>query len=303
MPPRDERALSRRFGLDLGAINDSLGKPVDEVLLITSLASPDIPRSSFKLRLDDGSWIKARIFETAHEALNVRKLREYIVSKHFPMIIDVLERVMLIQWIEGKPLLEKDWDSSLLKTASRIQAFLHWVPIPLNQNEQGLADMQFYHDILDQRIGFLSSMGYLSDMDRSLIREVIRGSDSTRPEIGLCHGDYCAENMILDPKGQLFIIDLETLSISATVYDLARTLYRWPLSTAQRRYYLDAYQAHHSAEDFIQAMAFWMIFVLVQSAEFRSRGKTGGLQRPLLLLKRVIRCSNEWKMFQCFDDI
>jgi len=303
MPPVDERVALERFGLDIGALNERLGKPVDEVWRITTLPSPDIPRSTFKLRLADGSWIKARIFEAAHQARNVQRLREYIVSKHFPRIIDVLERVMLIQWIEGQSLLEKDWDASLLKTASQIQAVLHQVPIPLNRGEQGLAGMQYHQDVLDRRIGFLSSKGYLSTRDRCRIRELIGGNVSTRLEIGLCHGDYCAENMIRGPEDRLFITDLETLSISAIAYDLSRTLYRWPLSTAQRRYYLEAYQAHHSAEDFFQAMAFWLIFVLVQSAEFRSSGKTGGLQRPLSLLKRVLRCGDEWQMLQCFDDM
>ena len=56
-------------------------------------------------------------------------------------------------------------------------------------------------------------------------------------------------------------------------------------------------------KDFFQTMAFWVIFVLVQSAEFRSRGKTGGLERPMRLLRRVIRCGDAWEMLQCFNEI
>ena len=106
--------------------------------------------------------------------------------------------------------------------------------------------------------------------------------------VGLVHGDFCAENMVLRAPGNVYVIDSEKLSIDAYDYDLARTWYRWPMTAAQREAYYDGYNRYRSSADFLRHFCYWAIVVFANSAAFRLRAGTGDAGLPIRQLQTLL---------------
>jgi aminoglycoside phosphotransferase (APT) family kinase protein len=76
----------------------------------------------------------------------------------------------------------------------------------------------------------------------ALIAELRRCDPGTAPRT-IVHRDYCPENLVLDPQGDLHVVDNEWLAIDAPAADLARTYVRWPLAADGWRRVLCGYAA------------------------------------------------------------
>ena len=98
-----------------------------------------------------------------------------------------------------------------------------------------------------------------------------RRSAPATADWGLCHGDFCAENLLVVPALGLHVVDNETICELWQDYDLARTWYRWPMEALAFAAFLDGYREHRQADTFLAHFQFWAICALLRSAAFRLR--------------------------------
>src|SRR5262249_16489172 len=91
----------------------------------------------------------------------------------------------------------------------------------------------------------------------------------TRAVYGLCHGDFCGENMVIRAKGRPCVVDNETVGIDLHDYDLARTWYRWPMDTERWREFIAGYAERRDTRSFLRHFPYWVVRVLVDAMHFR----------------------------------
>ena len=108
-------------------------------------------------------------------------------------------------------------------------------------------------------------------------------------ETGFAHRDFCPDNLVVDGRGLVHVVDNESLSCDALDYDSARWRYRWPLSTAERGSFLEGYSRYRSPSAFRRHFAFWMVHALVDSALFRLRNGTGHEGVPSAAIGELVR--------------
>lgn len=107
--------------------------------------------------------------------------------------------------------------------------------------------------------------------------------------VGIVHGDFCAENMIVRASGNVSVVDSENLSIAPHDYDLGRTWYRWPMTQVQCEAYYDGYHQYRSSADFVTHLPYWAIGVLARSAAFRLRVGARDALIPIQQLKAILQ--------------
>jgi Ser/Thr protein kinase RdoA (MazF antagonist) len=114
-------------------------------------------------------------------------------------------------------------------------------------------------------------------------------------EEGMCHGDLCAENIVLDRDGHVVVVDNDNLAVDAWGYDFARTWYRWPMSEAERRQYMAGYGRADHLVAVDAHFVHWVLVVLVEAAAYRVRVAVGGADRAVgalqMVLQDPVRCA------------
>jgi thiamine kinase-like enzyme len=98
---------------------------------------------------------------------------------------------------------------------------------------------------------------------------------------GLTHGDFCAENLIVEKPDRIRIIDNEMLGVDALDWDVARTWYRWPMSRGQWAAYSEGYSQHRSLAEFEAHFRYWSVLVLLESAVWHVAKSTDAASIPL----------------------
>src|SRR5262249_50894963 len=120
------------------------------------------------------------------------------------------------------------------------------------------------------------------------LRDVIRAHVPDHQETGIIHRDFCGENLVLDPLGTPHIVDNGTLTVDAYHFDLARTWYRWPMTSAERRAFEAGYAACGDLASYRAHFPFWAVAVLVEAALFRHYAKTRGRRIPIQRLIELL---------------
>ena len=101
-------------------------------------------------------------------------------------------------------------------------------------------------------------------LDRALQR-----SYPPQAACGLVHLDFCGENMVIDRRGQLGVVDNDRIRLDAFGYDLARTWYRWALTAPEWDCFCRAYGSRLPFPNPLHSLQFWKIVAAARSAEFR----------------------------------
>jgi thiamine kinase-like enzyme len=115
--------------------------------------------------------------------------------------------------------------------------------------------------------------------------------------VGLCHTDFCGENIVTDAAGTVFVIDNEGIAVDAYEYDLARTWYRWPMTELQQRAYAEGYGDHDHATRFASHFLYWALMALVESSAVRVRVRAASARIPLSRLAELLRSHGRGERF------
>jgi len=284
MTPKEFRG---QLGEDLWALVQGRRSPLATVTVLTSLPSASGQRASFRLQFADGLVLKGRRFERGGHAERVENLSQFLDQRHFPRLLGRCGSALLLEWIEGEPLSHAKWPLELLQACGALQGLVHSTPLPQEMGSQNQPAANNKKVRLERGIRALVEYGAFNRLEGERLIDLAAAHTPGNPAVGLIHGDFCAENMVLQAPGHVYVIDSEKLSIDAYDYDLGRTWYRWPMTTVQRDAYYGGYNQHRSSADFMAHFVYWAIVVLVDSAAFRLRAGAGDVSVAIRQLETL----------------
>jgi aminoglycoside phosphotransferase len=272
---------------DLAFLVGAVGVPLTSATLVTSLRARGIDRACFRLTFADGRVLKGRHVETLEQADRLQTLTGRLDRRHFPDVLERHGRAFLTEWIEGAPLGRRACTRAILETCGGLHAALHRIPVDARPQ------WRRRHGPWQTRMA--AGLRILVDaarLDDAAARRAERLSFEFEPRaatLGMCHGDLCAENIVIARDGRVVVVDNDSLAVDAWGYDFARTWYRWPMADAERRHYMAGYGgAAHLAEVHTHFIH-WAITVLVEAAAFRVRVGVDGAERALRSLRIALR--------------
>jgi len=258
-------ALATWFGDDLHDLVKALGGEVQSARELTRLVSARQRKASFRLDFADGRRCKARRFRTAESASAALALAPLLEALPFSRILVARGLVAIEQWIEGVPLRPGDVSVEQARVAGALLGRVHAITgLPADLLAQ-VPDGNWYADSIDAYLQELVAAGALVTATAARLHEAAMANQPGRLAIGLVHGDFCADNIVVDGEGDLFVVDNESLHLGALDYDLARCWVRWPMSESLRAAFSGGYQSVRGLDDFTLHGTFWAIKALSQS--------------------------------------
>jgi aminoglycoside phosphotransferase (APT) family kinase protein len=251
----------------LTGMTAKLGWSVQSVTPIMTLKAKAIMRGCFQLTLDDGSVMKARVFDRAARAAYVANLITSIASPHMAPIIAVDGPVMIEAWIDGRTVSDCAMSAQIAFLAGSNLAAIHVTPIDGKPRPRGKPE--FWRRRLAENLDVLDETREAIAFDLALLRRRMNAGSVDAADQGPIHGDYCAGNLVLTGANAIVAIDNETVRIDAFAYDLGRVAYRWPMEPEMWRAFLDGYETKRAASDFRRNAVFWSLAAMVDGAVFR----------------------------------
>lgn len=272
------------FGASLEGLIRAQPAALRDAAAISPLASSESPRAAFRLRFRDGRTLKGRRLETAQQAETVWRLSQlHLRSKPIARVVARRSEALLEEWLVGHAIAAPD--PATLRSAGALLGGLHRIDV-LGLHARRVVEQRWIDDSLDAER--LVRANLLDEATAHEAAALARASAPVDAEWGLCHGDFCAENLLLVPERGLHIVDNETICELWYDCDLARTWYRWPMNAFAFETFLDAYRSHREPRNFIAHFRFWTICVLLRSAMFRHRNGVSTAS-PVTRLKSLLR--------------
>ena len=130
----------------------------------------------------------------------------------------------------------------------------------------------------------LSRAGKLARAESAALQAAIQQRDPSTARAALTHNDFCAENMLIDTRGHLRVIDNERLAIAPAGFDVGRTFDRWPMSEDAWACFRRGYRSSAPAD--VEALGFWKIVAALVGARVRYQRSPERLDAALALLRR-----------------
>jgi Ser/Thr protein kinase RdoA (MazF antagonist) len=235
---------------------------------------PGKGRYSFRVELEGGGSIKARLLETGDTAVRLFELRGGL-DEGFAPAIAAHGRVILEAWIEGQSLTDAE---AWVEEAGSLLGRLH-----TRYPSETEAETRTWRERGIGALEDLAGSGTLDAEQVASLRATLRRCDPERERAVLVHLDFCGENMVIDGRGRLRVIDNEWMMFEPAGLDLARTFSRWPMSEGAAERFLRAYRG--VAEIDLGSLPFWQIAVASFTARFRIATERDP-SLPLALLRR-----------------
>jgi hypothetical protein len=279
--------LGPQVGHDLLVLIAAVKTSLAEVTPLSGAGYPGYEATAFRLRFADGLVLKGRRFRTDVQAATVEHVSRHLDHRGFPRVLARSGSALLTEWIEGRPL--GDADFGLVHQCGVLQGYMHSLPVPADSPYQPRDTIHDWHARLKRRLLELARARVLDESEAGRAFDVALGYAPDAYDFGFVHRDFCAENVVVRPSGEVSVVDNETLAVDAYDYDLGRTWYRWPMSGAQRRAYLDGYQSYRSLKDFLAHFPYWTITAIVEGAVFRLRRQANAAEAPVTRLRRLLR--------------
>ena len=253
---------------------------------ISPLGTPESRRAAFRLDFCDGVTLKGRRLETAQQAETVWRLWQlHLRSAPVARIMARRLDALLEDWLLGSAIAREREHTQVLHAAGTLLGRFHRMdagpsiprrPVGVRWIDASLeAEPLVQARLLDGKVAYEAAA-------------IARTSVPASAEWGLCHGDFCAENLLMVPQRGLHVIDNETICELWYDCDLARTWYRWPMDTVEFEVFLEGYRTQRQPDEFLAHFRFWTICVLLRSVMFRQRYGVS-TEAPLTRLKSLLQ--------------
>ena len=286
MPTAQE--LERALADDLAWAGSELGSEIVEVAPVSPLRGRDRPRAAFRLALADGRQLKLRRMRSPERAAELARLTELLCDLGIPQVVLLRAEALAVEWLDGAPLREGLGHADRIEEAARLLGRIHATPafdglaLPvLRSTAAELLAMQ-------EQLAILVREGRLASDTEERLTAAARGRDPGRALHGIVHGDFCAENFVIDVDSRLRVVDNEGLEVGPLARDLARVWSRWPMPATGWDRFLAAYRSaggiHAEGED----LDVWKILNLVRSAWYRVTYRLTGDDDALAKLRRLL---------------
>jgi hypothetical protein len=235
--------------------------------LVSPLGERKGMRYAYRIDTRDGRTIKARCFGSTEEAERVFALRRDLEHAFAPVLARA-GSVLLEEWIEGDMLRPSDVES-WAGPAGALLGRLH--ARPLGPETAPDVDTARWSEAAAADLALLGEAQILATAERVAVAAAIRNHDPGRARVALIHKDFCGENLLVDARGELRIVDTEVLAIEPIGFDLAWTRHRWVLPTPSHACFSAGYLS--AAPCAPEAEAYWQLVtgVLLARVFFQRR--------------------------------
>lgn len=275
------------LGPDLCALIGGVGVPLVAATLVTTIPSTRADRACFRLTFADGTVLKGRRVQTGADAERIDILGSFLNPRYFPRVVARQGRALLTDWVQGTSLRPDDCTVKVVRRCGRLHATLHRLvlsPAAANFRRRPLE----WEPWLDASLRELVASEAIDvSLATGIARLVVRHAPRA-PHAGLCHGDFCAENIIRGAAGAICVVDNDGITVDAYAYDLARTWYRWPMERREQQAYADGYGRSEHGRNFADHFLHWALMVLVGSCKYRVRARVPSMGVPLSRLRAVV---------------
>jgi hypothetical protein len=283
-------------GLDLWTLIDAVGVPVVEVCQVTTIPPADGQRGSFRVTFADGQILKARLLRTPGDVERVTRLSSLLDPRFFPPVLARHGRAVLTRWIPGISMPGGNWTAADLRACGRVHASIHRLPVPADAPDSCRSPVRS-EQRLERLLDELVARGMLDACQANAVQYLTDAAAPPRQSTAICHRDFCGDNIIIGAAGEVCVIDNEGLAIDSPEYDLARTWYRWPMTTDEQRAYAEGYGAHEHVARFAAHFLHWALIVLVESVAYRMRVGAASVRLPLKRLARLLETDAQNESF------
>jgi glycosyltransferase involved in cell wall biosynthesis len=278
------------LGSDLAALLEQRGKIPAEIEPLVPPSPWRRGTGSFRLKFSQGEDEKGVRLDDQRRVEAVLEIMEAVDHSGIVRPTERRGGAYVQPWIVGSSLIEGPWSREIIAQAASLQGHMHRTPVREDMLRlAGREKASPWRDRLEESLEVLVAQSRLSTARRELIARI---AEEHRPHTvaeGFIHKDFCAENLVRDVDGRVWVVDNESLTVGPYAYDLARTWYRWPLSAQCRSEYLEHYEAYRSARDFVEQFSYWGIVVVVRAAVLRLETDGAGAEPPLRLLESLVR--------------
>jgi Ser/Thr protein kinase RdoA (MazF antagonist) len=232
---------------------DRFGVRRRRIELVSPLRERKGIRLAYRVEAEDGRTIKVRHFGNPVEAGRHFELRAGLEAA-FASVLGHCGAVVLEEWVEGTPLAGSE-AVARAEEAGALLGRLH--ARPLGPDAPSTIATQKWIDGADSDLEILTSARALTLDEAARLRAEMRRRDPRSALPALIHLDFCAENLLVDSKGGLRVIDNELLAVKPAGLDLGRTFHRWPMSEVTWGRFLSGYRSSAPSEP--EATGFWKI--------------------------------------------
>ena len=249
---------------------------------ISSLHDPDrTGRIAYRVETEDGRRVKLRLLESEDAVRRLVVLRSGI-DPAFTAVVARYGPVLLEEWVEGEPLPGSEAEARV-EEAAALLGRLHRTPLA---DEPDRCSSEPWREAAESDLLLLAEAGRLPEEPAEALRRRLAAEDPGEARAALIHRDFCAENLIVDPGGQLHMVDNEWLMVGPPAWDLGRTFHRWPMSPDAWERFTKAHRAEVGEPE---AYGFWQLSATLLSARVFHQHAPERLPPLLAILEDLAR--------------
>lgn len=267
---------------DVRTALDALGFRVRRLALLSPVDPMKRGRSTHRVDLEDGRRLKARRLESADEARRLLELRVE-PAEHFVRPIAHRAHVLVEPWVEGEPLREAEAEAR----AGEAGALLGRLHASLRADAPARIPTASWCALAREELEGLRASGRLTAAEIHALGTRVSRHDPGSCGAALVHCDYRWQNMVVDRRGRLRVVDNEWLRTDPAGWDLARTFGQWPMSGPARQAFLRGYRATASGDP--GSLAFWEVVTPLWTLRIRHADPPARLERLLEALRALAR--------------
>jgi len=277
------------LGPDLAALVTGLDVPLRHISTVTTLRAAAVTHAAFRLEFTDDRVLKGRRVTSATQAERVEAILAVMDPRYFPRVLARKGVGLLEEWRPGTRMKPEVAAPDLVRRCGSILGRVHRVPPPPGLHVPPTTRPEARFRSVERQLWILARLGALSTAAARHTLKWIQSSIPADADIGMIHGDFCAENLVWDEAGRPHVIDNETMQIGALDFDLARTWYRWPMTTRMSIDFFEGYASSRSPASYLAHFAFWSLVVLVDATLVRLQAGTARVSVPLERLQAFLR--------------
>jgi aminoglycoside phosphotransferase (APT) family kinase protein len=252
------------------------------IRLVSTLQERKGRRWAYRVDADDGRVVKARLFENDDVARLAFELRNGLEEAFAPALARY-GAVLIEEWIDGVPLNDLDPEARAGE-AGALLGRLHAMPLAAGASVTFATHR--WRERAESDLVLLETAGRLDSREIAALRAEVGRRDPAEARAVLAHLDFCADNMLVDGRGRLRVIDNELVSVAPAALDLARTFDLWPLPDPAWARFRGGYES--TAPSRPKASGFWRIVTALMSARIFLHRSPERLDAALARLRRFV---------------
>lgn len=278
--------VERLHAVSLERVRGWLRRDV-EAKPLSSLRPAGHSRYAYRLEAPDGETWKLRLLPRPDVAERIASIVGSVPGSLLARVLFRAGSVLVEEWVEGTPLSGVVAGAAEHARAGDLLGRLHVTPAPSAVAPSEGATTPFAEEARAQADD-LALAGAIRREEAERARHLLQRLDPGTSRVGVVHGDFVPENLVLEPSGRVRAVDNEGIAVGPVASDFGVVALRWPMGAGERRSFLTAYRRHRDEREGADDPRFWRLCSAVKSAHVRVVRLRLSDPAPLEVLRRLL---------------